>query len=408
MKLNNCRLILHRKLITVRNGSLNTEEGGGSSMIDAWKMTGRSTPGQLCAGTVSLAVVFAVAVSQMAWRSTGEPVPPVLLPVAIVTALVVSIPLVAVFVAAVFAMKRSNEELSLAKEREVRRSGELAVARDALADLNRELEYRVARRTKAMKAALDRAERASTAKSTFLANMSHELRTPLNGIVGYAELVTTRDTLGVGMSPEKIDEYVATILSSGRHLNAMVSDLLDLSRIEFNEYDLNRERVDINDVVRGVVKEMAPVTQARDQRVEVVASRDLPRLDSDYRAIRQIFANLLSNALKYSDAGQTVTVAATVDGRVMRLSVSDRGIGMSQDDLKRATQPFAKFSDAHISTGQSIGLGLSIVKRLCVLLGGSFTLSSAPDAGTDALVTLPLAKTMTTPVGGDTELALAG
>ena len=219
--------------------------------------------------------------------------------------------------------------------------------------------------------------------------MSHELRTPLNGIIGYAEMLAEREALFAGLAPEKIDEYADAIRSSGMHLSAMVSDLLDLSKIEFGQYEKNIEQVCTRSLLDSVVDEVQHMAASRGQHIDLRGISDIPAIDSDPRAIRQIFTNILVNALKYSADGATVSVELGAMGGGIRFAVIDTGIGMSDLAISEATKPFSKFSDAHIAAGQSIGLGLSIVSRLCDLLDGRLELISAEGQGTTARVFVP-------------------
>jgi len=359
-------------------------------MADIWKLMRCVTPRQLSVSCIVLAIVLAVAVSHLLWFLWVGTVPDGLTVVAGGAAVIVATPMVQVFVLMIHDLHRTNERLIGAQAQLRRRNLELHSTRDALATCNDELEARVVKRTTQLKKALDVAEQASTAKSAFLANMSHELRTPLNGVIGYAEMIVARDTLFGTATPEKIDEYAGAILSSGRHLNAMVSDLLDLSCVEFGEYGMTVEPFCIQRLVRAAVDELLPVATARGQAVEVILPPCTPLVEADARAVRQVLTNLMSNALKYSKDGDTVTVRLNHAPGSIDLEISDTGIGMTDDAVADATRPFSKFSDAHIAAGQSIGLGLSIVKRLCDLLGATFTMASSEGRGTTVSVVLPL------------------
>jgi len=359
-------------------------------MSDILKLVRHITPLQLSLGCVVTATVLAIVISAVFWLLFTGAVPDGLTLVAGSTAVVVGTPMIQVFVIALYGLFASNEALTAARTELEINNRELARTRDALATLNNELELRVTKRTTQLKSALEAAENANAAKSVFLANMSHELRTPLNGIIGYAEMIAARETLFANAPPEQIDDYAAAILSSGRHLNEMVGDLLDLSKIEFGQYDVNLENTCPVTLVNEVVSELYPLAGARDQLIEVALPETLPQMQTDTRAIRQILSNLLSNALKYSEQGDTVRVIVEQTPDTFDIFVCDSGVGMSEEAIRKATQPFSQFEDAHIAAGQSICLGLSIVNRLCRLLDGSLTMTSAEEYGTTAHVSFPL------------------
>jgi len=371
-------------------------------MADIWKLMRCITPRQLSLSCVVLATVLAVAVSYLLWLLHTGAVPDGLTVVAGGTAMIVATPMVQVFVLMMHDLHRTNERLIGAQALLRRKNIELCSTRDALAALNDGLEARVVRRTTQMKKALDTAEEANAAKSMFLANMSHELRTPLNGVIGYAQMIVERNTLFDSIRPEQISEYAGAILSSGRHLDAMVGDLLDLSRAEFGQYEVRIKPFCIRQLVRDAVDEMLPAARARGQTVEVILPVGTPPVEADARAVRQILTNLLSNALKYSKDGDTVTVRLDHAPGSIGLEVGDTGIGMTDDAITEATEPFSTFSDAHIAAGQSVGLGLSIVKRLCDLMDATFTMASVEGRGTTVSVTLPVRDAMQQP------MALAG
>lgn len=377
-------------------------------MDDFWTLIRRMKPkhlGVLCVGT---ATALAVALSHLLWYLLTGAVPDGLTIVAGAAALVIATPMVAVFVTAVYDLYRSNDDLVETQTALEQRNTEFAMARDALRALNDELEMRVKKRTVALKKALSAAERANAAKSVFLANMSHELRTPLNGIIGYAEMIAEREKLFGYISPEKIDEYADAIRNSGQHLNSMVNDLLDLSKIEFEQYEIALAPVRVEEIVERVTHELAAIARARNQVIETRIPRDMPMFATDARAIRQMMTNLVSNALKYSGEGETVTIGLSCTSSEVSFDVADNGIGLSEEAIAKATEPFSKFSDAHVAAGQSIGLGLSIVSRLCKLMDGAFVLSSIEGSGTTANVRLPAHAIQAVRIDDEPSMALAG
>jgi len=361
--------------------------------IFIWKLAQRIGPLLLCALIVGVAIIAAIVISHLIWYFFVGDVPRGLLIVAIGTALVIATPMVHFFVKAIFQLHSSNRRLHDTTTNLNTQKEELTQARDALSDLNAELEERVAERTHDLEQALFAAESGNAAKSTFLAHMSHELRTPLNGVIGYAEMIANRHTLFGGFADDQLDEYATAIHASGQHLNAMVNDLLDLSKIEFDEFKIIAEDVHLNALIEDVVRELRPLATERQQEIEVILPESAVTLHTDPRAAHQILSNLLSNALKYSEDGQNVEVSATLDASDISITVTDHGIGMSEESLAGAMRPFSKFSDAHIASGKSVGLGLSIAFKLCELLDGRLVLSSTEGVGTSARIEFPGAAT---------------
>jgi len=238
------------------------------------------------------------------------------------------------------------------------------------------------------------AELANRSKSDFLANMSHELRTPLNAIIGFSELLSS-EHLGP-MRNKRYLEYSADILSSGQHLLAIINDVLDMSKIEAGKLEIREEEVEVEPLVASVARMVRE--RAREAGVDLAIEQpdgDLA-IWGDQRALRQCLLNLVSNAIKFSDAGGKVAVSAALDeaGRVV-FAVSDTGIGMSREDEERALQPFGQ---AHFATTRAYGgtgLGLPITKGLVEAHGGALEIDSAPGAGTRIRIVLPPERTRT-------------
>ncbi len=238
-----------------------------------------------------------------------------------------------------------------------------------------------------------RAEAANDAKSRFLATMSHELRTPLNAIMGFSEVMKTEI---LGKMPNKTyKEYTENIHESGTHLLKLINEILDLSRIEAESYELQEEPLhlaDIADDCRRLLK-----LRAKSKGLEVVEDFDmnLPQIWADERACRQMCLNLLSNALKFTPKNGRIliTVSATSDGGQI-LSIRDTGPGIPKDEISKVLQAFGQGSLAHENAEGGTGLGLPIVKSLVELHGGTFELRSELRKGTEAIVAFPKARVL--------------
>lgn len=237
-----------------------------------------------------------------------------------------------------------------------------------------------------LKAEKERAEAASSAKSDFLARMSHELRTPLNSILGYAEMIS----LGIGsQSPDHVKRYSDYIGQSGRHLLALINDLLDISRIEANEYKIEPVSLKLEDEARAVADLIAPAAEAQGVQLTLTPSLSGVGVTADPRALHQILLNLLSNAVKFTPSGGGVTVAASLTETDVRIHVKDTGVGINADDIDTVLQPFGQVANPLFEPRDGTGLGLPIVCSLVKLHGGHLRLNSRFGTGTEVIVTLP-------------------
>ena len=239
----------------------------------------------------------------------------------------------------------------------------------------------------AMRQARQDAEEASDAKSRFLATMGHELRTPLNAIVGFSEMMTG----GIGGELSATHrEYAELIHQSGHHLLDVLKMLLDMSRIEAGKFELQTEGFAPEALVEPCLQMVDRLAKARKVRISADLQRGLPSIHADERACRQILINLLSNAVKFSDEGGAVTVSLRRHGNSLALSVSDSGIGMSSEVMGRLGEPFFQAQNGLARQYEGSGLGLSIVKGLVDLHGGTLSASSKPGVGTTVTVLLPI------------------
>jgi len=236
-------------------------------------------------------------------------------------------------------------------------------------------------------------ESANQAKAVFLANMSHELRTPLNAVIGFSEIIR-QETFGPIGDPRYVD-YAEDISRSGRHLLAVVNDILDMAKIESGAREIEDETLDSQSMIRQAVTAIQPMAERRWVTVEVRLSSNLPLLVADRRASLQVLINLLSNAVKFSPEGRTVTVTDAVqsDGG-LSIAVSDRGPGMTSEEIEIALRPFGQVDQAFNRAHEGTGLGLPISASLMHLMGGVLDINSIPGSGTTVWVRFPPSRSL--------------
>ncbi len=230
------------------------------------------------------------------------------------------------------------------------------------------------------------AEKANAHKSDFLATISHEIRTPLNAIIGFAEMMLEERFGPVGNARYK--DYLRDIHSSGGHVISLVNDLLDLAKIEAGRMELEFQSVDVNDIVRSCVSLLQG--QANRGRVVLRTSlqASLPPVVADERSLRQIALNILSNAVKFTDSGGQVIVSTAITDRgELALRVRDTGIGMTEQDVKAALEPFRQVSTSRRSGGT--GLGLPLTRALVEANRGAFAITSRKGEGTLVEILFP-------------------
>jgi signal transduction histidine kinase len=256
-------------------------------------------------------------------------------------------------------------------------------------DQRRKLESSLSAAREEAVVARDSAESANRAKTMFLANMSHELRTPLNAIIGFANLMNREihGPLGNG----RYREYARSIHDAGRHLLAVIGDILDMSKIEAGKFEILCEEFQLNALVGDCVELMHE--RAAEQQVSLVSELAGPEwIVADHRAMKQIVLNLLSNAIKFTPAGGKVSVTTKTIGNKLVLAVVDTGIGIAADDLQKLGKPFVQLrhATAAVSAEAGTGLGLALVRALAEKHGGTFIIESEAGRGTCAKIEIPI------------------
>ena len=237
--------------------------------------------------------------------------------------------------------------------------------------------------------AREQAELASRAKTRFLASVSHELRTPLNAIIGFSEMLTA-ETFGP-LANERQGEYVRLIHESGTHLLQVVNDILDMSKIESGAFDVVPEPFDAAALVESTRQMMSHQAIERGLKLSSQTGAGLPEIVADRRACKQILINLLSNALKFTDRGGSVILGARREDEMVAFFVRDTGIGIREADIRRLGTPFVQADSGYDRRHEGAGLGLSVVKGLAALHGGSMSIESRVGEGTCVTVRLPIA-----------------
>ncbi len=239
-----------------------------------------------------------------------------------------------------------------------------------------------------LRAAMEEAELANRSKTEFLANVSHELRTPLNAIIGFSEIM--KDEMFGPLGTPGYRDYANDIHESGRHLLALINDILDLSKVEAGRIELNEESVDIAAVSTSALRIVRERAQAAGLTIGVEISKDLPLVTADRRAIKQVLINLLSNAIKFTPSGGQVTLRGYLGPEgALHISVVDNGIGIAEADIPIALAPFGQVEGAMSRSTQGTGLGLPLSVALAEEHGGSIEVTSKLDEGTRVTFTLP-------------------
>ena len=236
----------------------------------------------------------------------------------------------------------------------------------------------------AAEAARRRAEGEAQARARFLAEMSHELRTPLNAIVGFSDIMRQRL---FGPLSDRYGEYAELIHESGGHLTSLLNDVLDMSKIDADRYELRREVFDAREPAATALKLMRGQAETKGVSLSGALPAAPLEVDADPRALKQMALNLISNAIKFTPVGGAVTLSLGAAGGDLELTVSDTGVGVAPEELERLGRAYAQ---GEAGQGQGTGLGLSLVRAFAGLHGGALVLESRLGEGTAATVRLPV------------------
>lgn len=266
-------------------------------------------------------------------------------------------------------------------------------AEHMLRTLNQTLEEKVAARTEELQTALTRAEAADRLKSAFLATMSHELRTPLNSIIGFTGILAQGLAGPVNSEQSK---QLGMVRRSAGHLLALINDVLDISKIEAGQLELQMDFFAVQDLLEDVVEIILPLAKSKELTLRMRCEASLGSIRSDRRRVEQILLNLLNNAVKFTETGGVLLVASidpdspASPGGWLKLQVSDTGVGIHPQDLNCLFQPFRQLDSGLARQYEGTGLGLAISQKLTALLGGKIFATSDGRSGSTFTVLLPL------------------
>jgi two-component system, cell cycle sensor histidine kinase PleC len=234
------------------------------------------------------------------------------------------------------------------------------------------------------------AEFASRIKSEFIANMSHELRTPLNSIIGFSKLIAEQKVRP--LAPAECQEYASLIQDAAGHLLAVINDILDISKIQSGKFQLNTREMSVDEVLRPCVAGLRLMAETAGVMLSSKIADNLPDVSADGVKLRQVFTNLVTNAIKFTPAGGSVEAHAYCDdvaGRVI-VDIRDTGVGMTDEEVRVAITPFGQVDGGHNRWREGTGLGLPIAEALTKLHGGQLTIESTKNVGTKVTISLPI------------------
>ncbi|MGB4503984.1 MAG: ATP-binding protein [Syntrophaceticus sp.] len=263
----------------------------------------------------------------------------------------------------------------------------LQLLTEELQEANSELELKVKKRTEELENAVQELQTLNHLKTQFLANTSHELRTPLHSIIGFSEMLYD----GLYGEMNKIQkDYVAIILDSAKQLLQIIGDILDISSIESQKTTLDKQKIDLKDIINSMVTIIRPIAEERGLELIIKIPEDIPSVLADPIRIKQVLSNLLSNAVKFTPEGGTITVEAFRNADEVGVSVADTGIGIKEEHQQNIFNEFYQCEDPYKRLFEGVGLGLPLSKKLIELHNGRIQLESTYGVGTKISFYLPL------------------
>lgn len=232
------------------------------------------------------------------------------------------------------------------------------------------------------------AELASKIKSEFIANMSHELRTPLNTVIGFSKLLSEHQRRP--LPDAEIVEYASLINDAAGHLLSVINDILDISKIQSGKYTLDSREISLDEILQAIMSSFRLMASEGSVTLIPALAFDLPPVRGDAVKLRQIFTNLISNAIKFTPAAGSVTIEALrAPSGGVTIRVRDTGVGMTPDEIMVAMTPFGQVDGSRTRWREGTGLGLPIAKALVELHGGTIEINSIKGSGTTVAVLLP-------------------
>ena len=238
-----------------------------------------------------------------------------------------------------------------------------------------------------LSSALASAAAANEAKSQFLATISHELRTPLNAIIGFSEMLKEEVFGPVGDG--RYRSYHSDVLQSAQHLLGVINDILDVTKLDADVFELREDAIDPKDTIAQCVHLMQSLAAKGNVKLTLSLDGTIPRVRADEKRLRQILLNLLSNAVKFTPPGGSVSASASVQNNGLHIVIADTGIGMRPEDIPRALESFGQIDSTLARKYDGTGLGLPLAKRLIELHGGTLKIESTVGTGTRVTVSLP-------------------